>query len=107
MLYFPQRKSDIEVVITNNRPGKSNMRSGYRPAFKITDDYLASGIIKLVDCDKLVYGKEAIAEIWFLTPELYPNCLKIGDIVLFQEGNVVHGSATITKINNKILEKDY
>ncbi len=107
MLYFPQRKSDIEVVIKNNRPSKSNMCSGYRPTFKINDDYLTSGIIKLVDCEELVYGKETIAKIWFLTPEFYPNCLKIGDIILFQEGNIVHGSATITKINNKILEKDY
>ena len=52
-----------------------------------------------------MYDDEAKAEILFITPELYSNCLAVGQIIQFQEGKIVHGFATITKINNKILEK--
>ena len=106
MIYFPQRKPDIEVVIKNHRPSKSNMCSGYRPAFKIGNDLLSSGVVKFTTCEELAYGEECVADVWFVTPEFYPNCMKIGDVILFQEGKVVHGSAIITKINNKVLEID-
>lgn len=105
MKYFPDRKADVEVIIKNNRPSKSDICSCYRPAFKVKDDYLTSGIIRLIDCEVLAYGKKSSAEIWFITPELYPNCLEVGQTIQFQEGKIVHGFATITKINNKVLEK--
>ena len=103
MKYF--RNSDVEAVIRNKRPSRSKIYSGYRPAFKVKDDYLTTGIIELIDVDELPYDNETMAEIWFLTPELYPNCLQVGQEVQFQEGKVNHGFITITKINNKILEK--
>lgn len=105
MKYFPDSNADIEVVIQNNKPSICSICSGYRPAFKVKDDYLTSGIIRLIDCEELGYGKKSAAEIWFITPELYPNCLEVGQIIQFQEGKIVHGFATMTKINNKILEK--
>ena len=105
MQYFPDRNSDIKVVIKNNRPSKSSIYSAYRPAFKVKDDYLTTGIIRLIDCDELLYGETAIAEIWFITPEVYPHSLTIGQTIQFQEGAIVHGVAIITEIYNKILEK--
>lgn len=63
------------------------------------------GIIKLIDIEELLYDDEAKAEILFITPELYSNCLAVGQIIQFQEGKIVHGFATVIKINNKILEK--
>lgn len=104
MKYFPDSCSDVEVIIKNKRPSKSNICSGYRPAFKVKDDYLTTGIIKLIGSDELSYDKEMMAEIWFFTPELYPNCLKVGQVIQFQEGKTIHGFATITKIKNKKLE---
>ena len=101
---FPNSSSDVEVIIRNKRPNKSNICSGYRPAFKVKDDYLTSGIIKLIDLDELAYDSEAMAEIWFISPEVYPNCLKLGQVIQFQEGQIVQGFATITKIKNKNLE---
>lgn len=101
---FPLRSSDIEVVIKNKRPSRSNICSGYRPAFKVKDDYLTTGIIRLIGIDELSYNGVAKAEIWFLSPEFYPNCLKIGQVIQFQEGKIIHGFVTITKINNKNLE---
>lgn len=105
MKHFPDGNADIEVIIQNSRPSKSCVCSGYRPAFKVKEDYLTTGIIRLIDCEELEYGKKASAEICFITPELYPNCLEVGQKIQFQEGKIVHGFATITKINNKNLEK--
>ena len=72
MKYFPESNADIEVIIKNNRPSKSNICSGYRPAFKVKDDYVTTGIIKFINCDVLSYGEQSVAEFWFITPELYP-----------------------------------
>ncbi len=105
MKCFPDSNADIEVVIQNNRPSKGNICSGYRPSFKVKDDYLTSGIIRLINCEELGYGNKSVAEIWFITPELYPNCLEVGQTIQFQEGKIIHGFATIIKINNKMLEK--
>ena len=57
MKYFPDGCSDVEVIIKNKRPSKSNICSGYRPAFKVKDDYLTTGIIKLIGSDELSYDK--------------------------------------------------
>ena len=107
MPYFPNISSDIEVVIKNERPSKSHFCSGYRPSFKVKEDYLTAGIIRLIGCETLSYGETSPAEIWFISPEFYPNCLEVGQTIQFQEGKTVHGFAIITKINNKILEKQF
>ncbi|MDE7213109.1 MAG: hypothetical protein K2N42_00845 [Anaeroplasmataceae bacterium] len=105
MPFFPNRMADVEVIIKNERPSKSVMKSGYRPAFKVKSDYLTTGVIKFIDIEELRFSEEAIAVIWFITPQFYPNCLEVGQTIPFQEGKMVHGYATITKINNKVLER--
>ena len=105
MIVITKSNADIEVIIKNNRPSKKNICSGYRPAFKVQDDYLTTGIIKLIDCDELSYGEQSVDEIWFITPELYPSCLEVGQKIQFQEGKLNNGFIIITKINNKMLEK--
>lgn len=107
MNYFPDSSADVEVIIRNNRPSRRSIYSGYRPAFKVKYDYLTTGIIKLINCCELGFGEETTAEIWFITPELYPNCLEIGQKIQFQEGKEIHGFAIITKINNEILKKQF
>lgn len=104
MKNFPKISADVEVIISNKRPSRRNIYSGYRPAFKVKEDYLTTGIIRLIGTDELSYDNEAKAEIWFLTPEIYPHCLKVGQVIPFQEGKIIHGFATIIKIKNKILE---
>ena len=74
---FPNSRLDVEAIIRNKRPSKRNIYSGYRPAFKVKDDYLTTGIIKLIGVDELTYDNEVKAVIWLLTPEVYPNCLKV------------------------------
>ena len=58
----------------------------------------------MIGVDELTYDNEAKAEIWFLTLVAYPNYLKVGQVIQFQEGKDIHGFVTITKIKNKILE---
>lgn len=102
---FWHKDADIKAIIHNERPSKSSIYSGYMPAFKVKDDYLTSGRIKLVDCDELKYGEDAFAEIRFITPEAYPHCLHNGQIIRFQEGCVIHGFIKVIEINNKLLER--
>ena len=105
MKCFPDSNADVEVVIKNNRASKNKICSGYRPAFKINDSYLTTGIIKLTDCFELGFGEESKAEVWFITPEFYPHSLEIGQVIQFQEGKEIHGMVTIIKINNDMLKK--
>lgn len=104
-MFFPKTEADIVARITNARPSKTCFISGYRPAFRIKDDYLTTGIIRLINQDELAYGDSATAEIWFITPEYYPHCIEQGQRIVFQEGATIHGYITVTQINNKLLEK--
>ena len=99
------RPPDIEAVIKNNKPSKNYIRSGYCPAFKVKDDYLTSGLTKFKNCDVIKFDEEALADIWFITPEYYPHCLFVGQKIQFQEGKFIQGYATITKIYNNLLQK--
>ena len=47
---------------------------------------LSRCLIRLIDCDEVRYGKETIAEVWFIAPEHYPNCLEVGQTICFQDG---------------------
>lgn len=102
---FEKPIADVEAIIKNIRPSKNVICSKYRPAFKVKEDYLTSGEIRFMACEKINYGEEAIAEVRFISPEFYPKSLEIGQVIPFQEGNTIHGYATITKINNKTLQK--
>lgn len=97
--------ADIEAIVKNEKPSKNIIISGYRPAFKVKEDYLTTGEIKFKTCNEIKFGEQAIAEIRFITPEFYPSSLEIGQIIPFQEGGIINGYATIIKIYNKILEK--
>ena len=101
-----EQSVDVEAMIKNLRPSKNIIYNGYRPAFKVKSNYLTSGEIRFKDVREIEFGDIALAEIRFITPQCYPHCLEIGQVLEFQEGFSVHGYATITKIYNKILEKE-
>lgn len=98
------RPADIRVELKNTRQSKNLFRNGYTPNFNF-DGELVGGVIRFVDCYWLEYGNQALADIWFLTPESYANCLSVGKILAVQEGSVVHGSAKIVCINNEVLKE--
>src|ERR1044071_1842613 len=103
------RSADVEAEITlfaTEQGGRqSPALSGYRPAHKVRDDYLTTGIHTYFDCDQVLPGQTVRGSITFITPEVYSHCLWVGREVDVQEGSRVVGRARITKIRNPVLEK--
>ena len=103
------REPDVEAEITlfpteaGGRQGPAF--SGYRPGHKVRDDYITTGTQHFIERDELAPGETALGTITFITPEVYPHCLWVGQEIDIQEGSRVIGLARITKIYNPILTK--
>jgi translation elongation factor EF-Tu-like GTPase len=100
------RTPDVEAEITLLAEGgrQTAAHSGYRPAHKVRDDYLTTGVHHYIGCDQVLPGQTVHGTITFITPEFYPNCLWVGRVIDIQEGGRVVGSARITRILNALLE---
>ncbi|MES1180987.1 MAG: hypothetical protein ABUL66_03900 [Verrucomicrobiota bacterium] len=96
---------EAEITILSAKQGGRPVLSGYRPAHKMKDDYLTTGIHEYLSCDRILPGQTVCGHITFITPEAYPHCLWIGREIDMQEGDRVVGRARITKIFNPLLEK--
>lgn len=100
------REPDVEAIFRFIRPeegGRKLCVSGYRPAHKVKEDYLTTGIHHYYDREVVYPGEFIWGTITFITPEYYPHCLWGGKIISIQEGARVVGYAEITKIFNEIL----
>lgn len=95
---------DIEVRFELNDVRHVPAPSGYRPAHRVREDYLASGVHEYYDTDRLYPNAAARGSITFLSPEAYPPCLGIGKRIDIQEGARIVGWATMLKIWNPLLE---
>jgi len=78
--------------------------SGYRPSHKVHDNYLTSAQHEYIGVTQVAPGETASVKVWFITPDVYPNCLWSGRVIDVQEGHKVIGTLTVTKILNKTLE---
>jgi translation elongation factor EF-Tu-like GTPase len=103
------RSSDVEAEITllptSDGGRKTPAMSGYRPAHRVLDEYLTTGMHHYAECEQVVPGETVRGTITFVTPEAYPHCLWVGREIDFQEGSRVVGRARIVKILNPLLEK--
>ena len=99
-----ERPPDVEVVFAFNDARKSPARDGYRPAHRLTDTCLTTGVHHYYDVDSVPPGASARGTITFLSPEAYPHCLWVGKRISMQEGARVVGYATITRIDNPLLQ---
>jgi elongation factor Tu len=101
------RLPDAQVLLrlTSTAQGgkERNISSGYRPQYAIRSDYQTSVHHELVDADNIAPGGEGFANIWFITPEVYPNTLWPGREIAVYEGSHVIGTATIVEIFNPLL----
>jgi hypothetical protein len=79
------------------------VRSGYRPAHKIFDNYFSSGRHEYVGIDELPLGATAHAYVWLLTPEVYPQSLWVGRVIGVYEGSKLVGQLKISAIHNPVL----
>jgi elongation factor Tu len=101
----PDVEADITLLSTAEGGRQTAALSGYRPAHKVRDDYLTTGVHDYIGCGEVFPGQTVRGTITFITPEAYPACLWVGREINIQEGSRVVGIARITKIFNALLEK--
>lgn len=99
-----EQEPDVEAMFEFNGTRKTPAADGYRPAHRITDHYLTTGVHHYYGVDSVPPDGTAKGTITFLSPEVYPYCLWIGKKINIQEGARVVGHATITRIYNPLLE---
>lgn len=100
------RLHDVEGIFHLLPDGGRSLpvHSGYRPAHKIYENYLTSGIHEYVDSDSVAPGKTVQAKVWFITPEVYPGSIWDGREITVHEGERVIGSLKITRVLNPVLK---
>ena len=99
-------RPDVKAMIALNHVRKTPAASGYRPSHRVKENYLTSGTHHYISVDKLYPGQSCEGTISFLSPEAYPHCLSVGQILDVQEGGRIVGTAEIIKIYNKLLERE-
>ena len=98
-----RRSPDVEVHFAFNGARAHPAADGYRPAHRIDDHYLTSGVHHYFGLDAVPPDGSAEGTITFITPEAYPHCLWVGKRIPIQEGARVVGHAVVTRILNPIL----
>ena len=100
----PSRPADAEVLLeltSLTREGKTKqVSSGYRPIYDVHPSYWTSTHHEFLCCDSVSTGQSAKANVWFLSPESYPNTLWIGRVLRVAEGSRIVGTATILAVHN-------
>lgn len=99
------RAPDAEVTFRFNGTRRGFVADGYRPAHRIREDYLTTGVHHYFDTEMVAHDGEARGTITFITPEAYPNTLWPGKTIDICEGERIVGTATVVRVLNPILEK--
>ena len=106
----PHRSPDIEAdvwLLPTEEGGKTKPAlSGYRPQHLIMEDYQTSGEHQYPDSGQINPGGKGIANIWFISPEVYPKTLWVGREIEVREGSWLVGWARVTKVFNPDLESE-
>ena len=97
--------ADVEVTFRFNGTRKGAVADGYRPAHRVREGYLTTGVHRYFDVTQVAPDGEAKGTITFITPEAYPGCLWVGKFIDICEGERVVGTATVEKICNPILQQ--
>ena len=99
------REPDAEVTFRFNGTRRGPVADGYRPAHRIREDYLTTGVHCYLDAEEVAPDGEARGTITFITPEAYPHTLWVGKVLDIQEGERVVGTATVERVLNPVLER--
>ena len=99
------RSPDVEVTFRFNGTRRTPAADGYRPAHRVREDYLTTGVHHYFGVSEMASDGVARGTITFITPEAYPACLWVGKEIPVQEGERVVGIATVEKVLNSILER--
>lgn len=96
---------DVEAIFEFTDSRREHLYEGYRPAHRICEDYLTTGVHRYYNLKNSTEQKLQ-GTITFITPEAYPESLWIGKRIAMYEGSRIVGYATITNIFNSILDRD-
>lgn len=104
----PHRPPDLVVnfhlAVLRDDGTSKNVRSGYRPAYYVMPDYWSSARHEFLDEDGINTGETGLAEVWLLTPEVYPATFWSGRCVEVAEGSRIVGTAEVVSVINPILK---
>lgn len=92
----------VEVTFTGRKTAALN---GYRPHYKVKDDYLTTTHHWFIDNGKAEMDHPTLAFVKFITPEAYPNCICAGMEIEVGEGARVVGVAKVLEVYNEQLVK--
>lgn len=103
----PIRPPDLLVRFTltalTHEGTLKQVRTGYRPVYKIRADYWSSAHHEFAEGGCVVTGGQCLAEVWMVTPEAYPHTLWIGRVLDVAEGSRVIGQSEIMRVLNPLL----
>lgn len=97
---------DAKVTFRFNGTRRTPVADGYRPAHRIREDYLTTGVHHYFDVSQVAPDGETRGTITFISPEAYPNTLWVGKVLDIQEGERIVGTATVEKVLNPILNRE-
>lgn len=100
------RTPDAEVTFQFNGTRRGPAFDGYRPAHRIREDYLTTGVHHYFNGSEVAPDGTARGTITFLSPEVYPHTLWVGRIIDICEGERVVGTATVERVLNPILNRE-
>lgn len=98
--------ADAEVTFRFNGTRRTPVADGYRPAHRIREDYLTTGVHHYFGVTEVAPDGQARGTITFITPEAYPHTLWEGRVLDICEGERVVGTATVEKVFNPILRRE-
>ena len=99
------RTPDAEVTFRFNGTRCGFVADGYRPARRIREDYLTTGVHHYFDAKTVAPDGEARGTIIFITPESYPHSLWPGKTIDICEGERIVGTATVERVLNPVLKR--
>lgn len=100
----PDIEAEVRLLPTEEGGKTKPVLSGYRPQHLIMEGYQTSGEHQYLDLDQVNPGGKGLANIWFISPEVYPKTLWVGREIEMREGSRVLGWAKVTKVFNTDLE---
>lgn len=100
------RAPDIRVLFEFNGTRRTPAADGYRPLHPVMDGCLTTGAHHYEGVHEVPPDGTAKGTITFISPESYPHCLRVGQVLPVQEGRRVVGRATILAILNPLLDAD-
>ena len=93
----------VEVTFTGR---DTEVINGYRPSYRILDDYLTSTHHWFIESGKALPSEPTRAFVKFITPEAYPKSISPRMILDVTEGSRVVGKSEVIEVYNETLRKD-